>query len=89
MPTRQDVRYWGVCWKWGFLPYPCRKHREEWCYEFEWVREHRILFVSRIEGCEKGVKYCGTKVVFFLFGTVTFYNITVCYKKKLSVCGSC
>src|SRR6266567_7866241 len=20
-------KYWGVCWKWGFIPFPCRKTR--------------------------------------------------------------
>jgi hypothetical protein len=22
---------WGVCWKWGFIPYPCRKTYDGFC----------------------------------------------------------
>ncbi len=29
MPEQRQIRekYWGVCWKWGFIPFPCRKSR--------------------------------------------------------------
>jgi hypothetical protein len=29
MPEQRQIgeKYWGVCWKWGFIPIPCRKTR--------------------------------------------------------------
>jgi hypothetical protein len=29
MPEQRQIgeKYWGVCWKWGFIPFPCRKTR--------------------------------------------------------------
>jgi hypothetical protein len=26
----QEVREWGVCWKWG-VPYPCKKTKTKYC----------------------------------------------------------
>ena len=27
----QNVTVWRVCWKWGFIPYPCRKTVTKFC----------------------------------------------------------
>ncbi len=27
----QEVIVWRVCWKWGFIPYPCRKRVTKFC----------------------------------------------------------
>lgn len=31
----QEVRVWGVCWKW-FIPYPCRKIVTKFCCTGTW-----------------------------------------------------
>lgn len=32
----QEVRVWAVCWKWGFIPYPCRKIVTKYCCTGNW-----------------------------------------------------
>ena len=89
MPTQQTVRYWTVCWKWGFIPYPCRKTRTEWCYQFRWLIEYRYSFFCYLIGCENGIRYCWYAFCFNVFGKATFFDIRKCFKNKRSTCGDC
>lgn len=89
MPTEETVSYWTVCWKWGVIPYPCKKYRKEWCYQFEWLKEYKWGLFCYLEGCENGIKYCWYAFCINVFGTETYYNIKKCFKNKRSTCGRC
>jgi hypothetical protein len=86
-----EERYWTVCWKWRFIPYPCRKIRSvrRWCCEFEWIKETRYGLYCSLEGCSGGRRYTWGAFCFGLFGTAYFHRITKCFNRELSPAGSC
>ncbi len=88
MVTHETVSYWTVCWKWIF-PYPCKKYRDEWCYNFKRVKEYRWLFFCYNNGCMDGEKYTWYSPCVNVFGTETFYNIKLCFKKRKTPSGTC
>ena len=89
MPTEETVSYWTVCWLWGFIPYPCKKYRTEWCYTFKKLEEYRYVFFCYLTGCEAGIKYCWYDFCFLLVGKRTYTNIRKCYKNQRPSCGEC
>ena len=88
MPTQQTISYWSWCW-WGFIPYPCQKTTQGWCYQFQWLTETGYGVFSSLEGCENGVKYCWYAFSFLVFGSTTYQNIQKCFKTQRSSCGKC
>lgn len=88
MPTQQTVSYWTTCWKWGFIPYPCKKTRMEWCYYFDSVHVYHWFLYCSYDACENGIKYKWSGVCLG-FGSSWVYNITKCFKSKLNESGKC
>lgn len=46
--------YWSTCWKWGFIPYPCKKSRTVTKYRYDflpWRTRVSIPFHRKYEGC--------------------------------------
>ena len=88
MPTQQTVTYWTICWKWGVIPYPCKKTRTEWCYTFDKVHVYHWGFYCQYDACENGVRYKWSGGCLG-FGSSWVYNVTRCFKNKLSEAGRC
>lgn len=86
-----EESYWTVCWKWGFIPYPCKKYRvvRRWCCNFTWIKEIRLGFFCILEGCAGGRRYKWTAFCFNLFGTAWFHNIRKCFNSEKSPAGEC
>jgi hypothetical protein len=42
-----------------YISYPCRKHRlaDQYCYDFDYIGEHCIVFWKAVYGCCDGVEY--------------------------------
>jgi hypothetical protein len=52
--------YWSVCWKWGVVPYPCRKSRKIIRYKYDflpWRSRITWPFRCKYEGCCGGSLY--------------------------------
>ncbi len=88
MATQQTYSYWTVCWKWGFIPYPCKKSRTGWCYIFQSVHVNHWVFYCTYDACENGIRYKWSGGCLG-FGSSTVYNVTKCFKDKLSEAGKC
>jgi hypothetical protein len=94
MPEQRqiDETYWGVCWKWGFIPYPCRKHRivTRWCYDFSYlVVSYRYIYTN-YRGCELNILYAWRKwELTFRSEDFTLYFYTKCFETQLDAKGSC
>ena len=52
----QRVRYWTVCWLWGFIPYPCRKRKTVYCCTGRW-KQRCYLFFGEQWLCCNGREY--------------------------------
>jgi hypothetical protein len=79
--------HWGVCWKWGFIPYPCKKTTQEtrnqydfhpWRRRFSWS-----LFRNSYQGCCDGALFgwsfwswspFGTGNGPWVDGTITYFS---------------
>ncbi len=89
------VRYWSTCWKWGFIPYPCRKSKTVTKYKYDFsATRTRITwpFRCRWQGC------CGTYLYEWSYwcwlGTGNsawnqFNTVTSYFDSPLSSIGDC
>ncbi|MFK7923079.1 MAG: hypothetical protein AB8H47_14040 [Bacteroidia bacterium] len=89
MPKQTEVRVWKVCWKWGFIPYPCRKIETRWCYEFSKLTETGYGFICKLVGCESNIQYKWWAFCFNIWGSTTYFNITKCFKTERPIIGHC
>src|SRR5262249_42596642 len=48
-----SVTEWGICWKWGFIPYPCKKTsiKTRYHYVFNPYRTRFGFFQNKYQGC--------------------------------------
>lgn len=73
--ARQEVQLteWGVCWKWGFIPYPCRKTRTVTRYQYDFnpwrTRFSWSPFRRKYQGCCNGLLYEWSYWTWSPFGT--------------------
>lgn len=73
--VRQEVQLteWGVCWKWGFIPYPCRKTRTVTRYRYDFnpwrTRFSWSPFRRKYQGCCNGLLYEWSYWTWSPFGT--------------------
>lgn len=73
--TRETVttRYWGVCWKWGVVPYPCRKTKTEMKYHYDFLpwrtRFSWSPFRRSYQGCCNGMLFGWSYWTWSPFGT--------------------
>lgn len=88
MPIETTCSGWRVCWKWGFIPYPCEKTWTCHCYQFQWVKLLKFGVFCKATGCEDGVEYSWWEWCLGV-GSKTVYNVEACYKNQRSVTGRC
>lgn len=91
MPTREERTSWGVCWKWGFIPYPCKKKKKVWCYDASSVGKHCYGILEVIYICENGEEYKHTDW-FGCFGKYEHYDLGFrkrCFGGSHDHTGSC
>jgi hypothetical protein len=88
MPQEQQCRKWSVCWKWGFIPYPCRKTYTCTCYLFSEIKCLKFGILCRCTACEYGVEYSWWEWCLGV-GSATAYWVYRCYKEPKGVSGSC
>jgi hypothetical protein len=91
-PYEAEVSYWGVCWKWGFIPYPCRKKKKkQWCYDFSFLHVSYHLVYTKYWGCAGDTRFSWTDWWPWplSFGVFTLYFYTHCFDKKLKPDGDC
>lgn len=90
-PYRAEVSYWGVCFKWGFIPYPCRKIKTKWCYDFSFLHVSYHLFYTKYWGCAGDTRFSWTDWWPWplSFNVFTLYFYTFCLDKKLRPKGDC
>ena len=67
------VSYWSVCWKWGFIPYPCKKTKTEVRYQYDFLpwrtRFSWSPFRRSYEGCCNGALFGWSYWTWSPFGT--------------------
>ncbi len=92
------VRYWGVCWKWGFIPYPCRKTKTEVKYRYDFLpwrtRFSWSPFRRSYEGCCNGTLFGWSYWTWSPFGTgngpwITYQTLTYFSDSMIGSIGSC
>jgi hypothetical protein len=83
--------YWSVCWKWGFIPYPCRKTRTvtKWCAYFDWVTTRGFVFWCSHEGCMEGQLYYWSGSCLATPGTFYSRGVNACFWNRLEPAGNC
>jgi len=84
-----EVSYTGVCWKWGWLPYPCTKTKTvtRWCYKDMQVKEYSWLVYCKAVGCERdGTEREDSSWCFNMFGTRECY-MTGCFDVRWKATG--
>ena len=68
-----QVTSWGVCWKWGFIPYPCRKTKTVSRYHYDFrpwrTRFSWSLFRRKYQGCCGGTLFEWSYWTWSPFGT--------------------
>lgn len=97
--TRETVtiRYWGVCWKWGVVPYPCRKTRTEIKYQYDFLpwrtRFSWSPFRRSYEGCCNGMLFGWSYWTWSPFGTGNgpwiYQTMTYLSDSAIGSVGSC
>lgn len=64
---------WGVCWGWGFIPYPCKHTTQETYYQYDFrpwrTRFSWFLFRRSYEGCCGGALFAWSYGTWSPFGT--------------------
>jgi hypothetical protein len=82
--------YWTVCWKWGFIPYPCKKTRTvtKSCADFEWTNTTGYFLYCVTEGCMEGELYRWSGGCIG-FGTTHGFGGTECFKDRPESVGPC
>ena len=92
------VRYWGVCWKWGFIPYPCKKTKTEVKYHYDFLpwrtRFSWSPFRRSYEGCCNGTLFGWSYWTWSPFGTgngpwITYQTLTYFSDSTIGSIGSC
>jgi len=67
------VTSWGVCWKWGFIPYPCKHTTQETRYQYDFrpwrTRFSWFPFRRSYEGCCGGALFAWSYWTWSPFGT--------------------
>jgi hypothetical protein len=69
-------QYWTVCWKWGFIPYPCKKTKPVYCCTGRW-KQRCYLFLGEQWLCCNGREY-HYWVPCFGIGDIVSESKTVC-----------
>lgn len=97
--TRETVttRYWGVCWKWGVVPYPCRKTKTETKYHYDFLpwrtRFSWSPFRRSYEGCCNGMLFGWSYWTWSPFGTGNgpwvYQTLTYFSDSTIGSVGSC
>jgi hypothetical protein len=85
------VTYWGVCW-WGWVPYPCKKHRTEiqWHYHFSYLIVSKRYLYTNYDGCEYNLRYRWTSWNFPGVGSDEIqYEVDKYFTSKKSDSGPC
>ena len=67
------IRYWGICWKWGFIPYPCRKTNQVTRYRYDFnhwrTRYSYSPILRKYEACCGAMDYIWSYWTWNHFGT--------------------
>src|SRR5215211_3824354 len=65
-----SVSEWGICWKWGFIPYPCKKTsiKTRYHYMFNPYRTRFAFFQKKYQGC------CGFYFIRMVRGICYIWN---------------
>jgi hypothetical protein len=86
-------KYWSVCFKWGFIPYPCQKTHTvtRWCADYDWATTTGFLFFCSTEGCIDGQLYRWRKGFCFFSGrgSITTGAGRVCLGNRPDALGPC
>lgn len=72
-------RYWSVCFKWGFIPYPCRKTRTTAKYRYDflpWRSRITWPFRCKYEGCCGSSLYTWSYWCFFGTGNSAWNQLS-------------
>lgn len=92
------VSYWSVCWKWGFIPYPCKKTKTEVKYHYDFLpwrtRFSWAPFRRSYEGCCNGSLFAWSYWTWSPFGTgngpwITYQTLTYFSDSTIGSTGSC
>ena len=90
--------YWGVCWKWGFIPYPCKKTKTEVKYRYDFLpwrtRFSWAPFRRSYEGCCNGTLFGWSYWTWSPFGTgngpwITYQTLTYFSDSTIGSIGPC
>ena len=84
--------YWSTCWKWGFIPYPCRKSRRvmRWHYHFSYLIVSYRGVRSSYDGCENNLRYRWSKwELTGEFRDFILYEHDMYFSSKKSDTGAC
>ncbi len=87
---RVTESYWKTCWKWGWLPYPCKRYRTvtKYCYQFSSVGDHCAVGLETHYGCENGTQYKWRDACLGWFHNYRG-RTTICFNEQLEADGSC